>query len=60
MMNINKCREVVICSKTFVCLELVCMICDKSIACNRTSVRGEINACEDGRESSNDGMLGVG
>jgi hypothetical protein len=60
MININKCRKVVICSKTFVCLELVCMICDKFVACNRTSVCGEINACGDGRQSSNDGMLGVG
>lgn len=25
MMNINKCKKVVICSKTLVCLELVCM-----------------------------------
>jgi len=60
MININKCRKVVICSKTFDCLELVCMICDKFVACNRTSVCGEINACGDSRQSSNDGMLGVG
>jgi hypothetical protein len=56
----NKCRIVVIYSKTFVCLELVHMICDKSIACYRINVCGEINACGVGRQSSNDGMLGVG
>jgi hypothetical protein len=36
------------------------MICDKFVACNRTSVCGEINACGDGRQSSNGGVLSVG
>jgi hypothetical protein len=45
MMNMNKCRIVVICSKNLFCLDLVCMICGKSVACYRINVCGEINAC---------------
>jgi hypothetical protein len=56
----NKCRIIVICSKTFVYVDLMRMICDKFVACYKINVCGEINACGVGRQSSNDGTLGVG